>query len=161
MASTRRNYIQAYRLVSPKREFEALNGKGAALVGGRWNSEGIRMVYLSLHRSLSALETLVHLSTPATRSLRFRLLTVRVPADLIHDIRDSAQDRWWNGEHGIRTTQKLGDDWTRRQHSLGLYVPSFLIKKESNLLVNPLHDSAYNLKIEDTDDFFFDGRLFS
>ncbi len=159
MASTKKSFVRAYRLISPKRELEALNGKGAAIHGGRWNSEGTRMVYMSMQRSLSALESLVHLTTPATRKIRFLLLTVRIPKEMIHDLRNSLPDYWHRGSQGTRVTQKLGDDWTRRSHSLGLFVPSVLIQEESNLLVNPLHDASKELKVEDSRDFFFDGRL--
>ena len=159
MASTK-DFVRAYRLVTPKRELEALDGKGAAIHGGRWNSEGTRMVYMSKHRSLSVLESLVHLSTPASRKIRFKLLTIRIPKKIIHDFRGSLPDRWNEGAQGIRATQKLGDDWTRRSHSLGLYVPSIVIKEEDNLLINPLHESASEMKVEDSRDFYFDGRLF-
>ena len=118
------------------------------------------MVYMSMHRSLSALESLVHLTTPAARKIRFLLLTVRVPEEMIHDFRKSVPDRWHDTEQGIRETQKLGDDWARRGHSLGLYVPSAVIQEETNLLINPLHDSSKELKVEETRDFYFDGRLF-
>ncbi|MGC6425731.1 MAG: RES family NAD+ phosphorylase [Akkermansiaceae bacterium] len=159
MESTKKSYQRAYRLVSPKRESEALNGKGAALFGGRWNSEGTRLVYMSLHRSLSALETLVHLSTPGARKLRFILLTIRIPTESIHDFRNSVPDHWNEGPQGMRHTQKLGDDWVRRKHSLALLVPSAVIQEEANLIVNPLHKAAGTLKIEDSRNFYFDGRL--
>ncbi|MDQ3308821.1 MAG: RES family NAD+ phosphorylase, partial [Gemmatimonadota bacterium] len=42
-----------------------MDGEGARLAGGRWNSRGIPLVYASTHLSLAALEYLVHVS-PAT-----------------------------------------------------------------------------------------------
>lgn len=38
------------------------NGEGARRAGGRWNSKGVRVLYMSENRSLAVLEVLVHLS---------------------------------------------------------------------------------------------------
>lgn len=37
------------------------DGEGARRSGGRWNSKGVRVLYMSENRSLAALEVLVHL----------------------------------------------------------------------------------------------------
>lgn len=42
--------------------YPAYDGEGARRVGGRWNSKGIRVLYMSENRSLAVLEVLVHLS---------------------------------------------------------------------------------------------------
>ena len=39
----------------------ALDGEGARLYGGRWNSAGTAVVYAASHLSLAALEYLVHI----------------------------------------------------------------------------------------------------
>src|SRR6266540_4232279 len=54
-----------YRLVRKKytKRADLLAGEGAALVGGRWNEKGTRLVYASSHVSLVTLEALVHAST--------------------------------------------------------------------------------------------------
>ena len=41
--------------------YQALDGEGAKRNGGRWNSEGVPVVYLSPALSLAALEYLVHI----------------------------------------------------------------------------------------------------
>jgi RES domain-containing protein len=40
--------------------YQALDGEGARLHGGRWNPEGVPVVYTSTTLSLAALEYLVH-----------------------------------------------------------------------------------------------------
>jgi len=42
--------------------YPAYDGEGARLVGGRWNSKGVRVLYMSENRSLAVSEVLVHLS---------------------------------------------------------------------------------------------------
>ncbi|MBI5171468.1 MAG: RES domain-containing protein [Candidatus Melainabacteria bacterium] len=39
-----------------------MDGEGARLFGGRWNSPGLPAIYTSSHLSLAALELLVHLN---------------------------------------------------------------------------------------------------
>ena len=72
--------ITAYRLVSPRWASTALSGEGARKYGGRWNSPGHSVVYLAESRALCALELLLHLTTPDTRTKPFRLIEVKIPA---------------------------------------------------------------------------------
>ena len=48
-----------WRIDRPRRN--AFSGEGARRFGGRWNSPGVAVVYLSEHQSLAALEIFVHL----------------------------------------------------------------------------------------------------
>jgi len=52
--------MRAFRLC--RSAYPAYDGEGARRVGGRWNSKGIRVLYMSENRSLAVLEVLVHLS---------------------------------------------------------------------------------------------------
>lgn len=52
--------MQAFRLC--RANYPAYLGEGARRVGGRWNSKGARVLYMSENRSLAMLEILVHLS---------------------------------------------------------------------------------------------------
>src|SRR5215469_6794018 len=65
----------AWRIVRAARVGSAFTGEGSRLVGGRWNSPGTSVIYLSEHESLAALELLVHLTPlpPRDRYLSFRL----------------------------------------------------------------------------------------
>lgn len=75
----------AWRLDGPslaKQAFVGLDGEGARLYGGRWNSPGRPMVYTAANPSLVALEMLVHLDLPPELAPSdYRLLSIRVPDD--------------------------------------------------------------------------------
>jgi RES domain-containing protein len=60
--------------------YPAYDGEGARRVGGRRNSKGTRVVYMSETRSLGVLEILVHL--PATIPDRYLLGTAEVANDV-------------------------------------------------------------------------------
>jgi hypothetical protein len=52
--------MRIYRLC--RASYPPYDGEGARRAGGRWNSKGVRVVYMSENRSLAVLEILAHLS---------------------------------------------------------------------------------------------------
>jgi RES domain-containing protein len=71
-----------YRLTKTKYLSTAWTGYGAKEAGGRWNSVGVSMVYVSETASLTMLETLVHLHAAQIMD-SFTLLSIDVPDELI------------------------------------------------------------------------------
>lgn len=66
-----------WRIVREKYAATAFDGEGAYRYGGRWNSQGRRVVYTSATLSLAALEMLVHLQPPVV----FRFAAIPVEFD--------------------------------------------------------------------------------
>jgi RES domain-containing protein len=52
--------MRVYRLC--RASYPPYDGEGARQAGGRWNSKGARVVYMSENSSLTVLEILVHFS---------------------------------------------------------------------------------------------------
>src|SRR5438132_8049300 len=50
----------AWRIVRASREKTAFTGEGPWRYGGRWNSPGVRVVYVSEHQSTAAFEVFVN-----------------------------------------------------------------------------------------------------
>src|SRR5213075_155212 len=65
----------AWRIVRAARVNSAFTGEGGRVYGGRWNSRGTAVVYVSEPESLAALELFVHTMplAPTERYLCFRL----------------------------------------------------------------------------------------
>src|SRR5215467_11374505 len=148
----------AWRIVRAARINTAFTGEGARIYGGRWNSQGTAVIYLSEHQSLAALELLVHLSPlPADdRYLSFRLdwedkMTERFPVKNL--------PAHWNAEPPDFRTMQIGDEWVRTGKSLALEVPSVLSASEMNFLLNPRHPDFKRIKISEPLKFRFDSRL--
>ena len=55
-----------------------LSGTGAKLFGGRWNSKGVSMLYVSEHISLAVVEMLVH-NQFKDFSVDFSILKIALP----------------------------------------------------------------------------------
>ena len=68
---------EAWHIVKAKHTATAFSGKGAADHGGRWNSRGVAVVYVSPTQSLAVLESLVHLNPP----VRFKWVAFRLEFD--------------------------------------------------------------------------------
>jgi RES domain-containing protein len=148
----------AWRIVRAARVHSAFTGEGGRVYGGRWNSRGTAVVYLSEHESLAALELFVHTMPlpPTERYLSFQLewedkLTEYFPLKNL--------PTRWNAEPPTFETMQIGDEWIRRGKSVALAVPSVLSTSEMNFLLNPRHTDFHRIKISKPIQYCFDPRL--
>src|SRR5256885_16203700 len=102
--------LSAWRIVRATHVKSAFTGEGARVYGGRWNSPGTGVVYVSEHESLAALELLVHLTplSPDARYLSFRL---EGEAKLTEYFPVKKLPPYLNGETPIFQTIQIGDGW--------------------------------------------------
>jgi RES domain-containing protein len=152
-----------WRIAKHTRDFAAddLSGGGAAAVGGRWNGEGFPVVYASTSISLCTLETLSHMGDDIACRNRF-LVVIEIPEKLWVKRkvwRSADLPLTWVAEPPGMETVKLGNAWLKNQDSLLLLVPSVIIHEEFNVLINPLHKDANQLKASVVRPFVYDPRL--
>ena len=108
--------MRAFRLC--RSSYPAYDGEGAHRVGGRWNSKGVRVLYMSENRSLAVLEVLVHLS--GTLPDRYLLGAAGIPEDVaIERIADKDLPEGWSALSPREqvATRLLGDVWVAQQRS--------------------------------------------
>ena len=142
-----------HRLV--KAAYIALDGEGARLYGGRWNTPGRAMVYTSASPSLTVLEILVHLDLPPElMPSDYRLLTISVPDKADFERLDSTPRE-------EAACVRIGDDFLRRGQALALSVPSAVVPQERNLLINPSHTGVAAIEVLKVEPFALDPRLLS
>jgi len=131
--------------------FADLSGNGAQMIGGRWNSPGRAVVYAARDAALAVLEVRVHLDLPSHQVpddyLLVRIEFDNVVAEILHDTPDMPRD--------------IGDDWLRSGRSALLQVPSVIVPESSNILINPAHPDAAEIRIASSRPFRFDDRLWS
>jgi RES domain-containing protein len=58
------------------------------------------------------------------------------------------------------STEELGDRWLDSRTSAVLQVPSFVIARGHNFLLNPVHPEFARIQVEPPAIFHFDERLF-
>lgn len=151
--------LTGWRIVPEDQAATAFDGEGARLYGGRWNSVGVPMVYASEHQSLAALEVRVHIDKTRMRKL-YKSFAFHFDEDLRELFRVGGLPKDCQQEPPPPSLQQLGDDWVKSNASVILAVPSVVIPKELNYLINPKHPDFAKLKIEKPTDFLFDPRMF-
>lgn len=151
--------IFGYRIVKTKWAEQVFDGEGARLYGGRWNSRGQRCVYLASSESLAMLEVLVHLQHSATLE-HYSLFRLAIPESsiLLLELEDWPSD--WQSQPAPVSTAEIGDQWLRSAASAALAVPSTIVPREHNYLLNLHHaDCRAILASAEPLAFAFDLRL--
>src|SRR3712207_468033 len=147
-----------WRFVKSRYASTAFDGEGARLYGGRWNSPGTRMVYTSSTISLAVLEVLVHLQEASILS-SYSLISTGFDDALVERLDRSLLPDGWRSYPAPSELQRIGDEWVRRQRSAMLEVPSVIVERESNYLLNPTHPDFSSVVIGEPEPFTFGERL--
>lgn len=143
--------------ISRTRFAQDLSGEGARLYGGRWNRKGIPCLYTASSISLAVLEFSVHVSLDELpRALS--LATIRIP-DEFKDMKVDALPGNWNNWPSPASVRELGSQWLIDGKELVFRVPSTVVPREHNFIINPLHPLMKQVKLESVEDFVFDVRI--
>ena len=146
---------------TPDYAADDLSGKSAERTGGRWNRVGNPMVYTSSTRALAALETIVHLNAGGLPVNRY-LVEITVPDDLWASARLETQESLpvgWDAEPASATLMDFGSAWAQSGASPLMIVPSVIVPEETNVLINPRHPDARELKARKLRKWLYDPRL--
>ena len=88
------------------------------------------------------------------------LIEVELPANInIASLADWELPPDWDAGSDQRSTRDLGTKWANEKTTAVMSVPSVLIKKERNYLLNPLHPDFSRIKFSAAEPFVFDPRL--
>jgi RES domain-containing protein len=144
-----------------RRRHQALDGEGARLYGGRWNNEGRAVVYTSATLSLAALEYLVH-TEPLLAPSDLVAIEIDIPEDgdagaRVEPGQFPAGD--WREFPAPEWQAELGELWLGDGTFLWLAVPSVVVPREYNVLINPGHARMSDVRVVSTRPFAFDKRL--
>jgi RES domain-containing protein len=142
-----------------RKDFQALDGEGARLNGGRWNSEGWPVVYASTTLSLAVLEHLVPVD-PEDMPDDLVAMRIHVPDDLSATVvRPSDLPADWNRVAEHPAGLAAGESWLVAGDAVLLRVPSAVVAVEDNILINLRHAEAARIVVEGVSGFSFDRRL--
>ena len=148
--------MRVWRLTRVPHAVRPLSGEGAARVGSRWNSVGVRIAYTSTTRALALLELFVHV-TRDTLPADPILVPVDVPDGSILEAGRIPKN--WNDLPYSPSARQFGDRWVEAGNTLALLVPSVIVPKEHNLLINPAHPGFSEITVRRAEPFAFDARL--
>jgi len=133
--------------------FTALDGEGARLWGGRWNSPGWPVIYTAASPSLAVLEVLVHLDLPPELIPDdYRLLSIGIPDEAPLERLEAAPVEQ-------AACVAAGDAFLTRGAAFALLVPSVIVPQERNALINVRHPAIASMRLIDDAPFRLDSRL--
>jgi RES domain-containing protein len=147
----------AWRLTKARYLSTAWDGEGARRSGGRWNSAGTAVVYVSATLSLALVETLVHL--PSGILPAFVAVPMEIDDSMIAVLEDDALAKDWRRDPAPASTRSIGDAWVRSGRSAALRVPSVVVPMEFDYLLNPRHPDFARVVVGTPRPFPFDPRL--
>jgi RES domain-containing protein len=137
--------------------YPQLDGEGARLFGGRWNSPGSAMVYTASSLALAVVEALVHLN-PDQIPVDLMAFEIDIPDDITTEILHPLPKNW-RKTPAPTVCQLAGNAWIRSGRTAVLIVPSAVIPNEKNYLLNPKHEDMGRVKVVGSERFTFDARL--
>ncbi len=149
--------MRVFRICS--KAHAAFDGEGARLYGGRWNRRGTAVVYASDSLALAALELLVHADADL---LPDDLVSVaaEVPDGLrVDSVAASDLPRDWRRHPAPEALADRGTAWARAGRTAVLAVPSALVPRERNFLLNPAHPDFKKIRTQTPEPFALDTRL--
>ena len=115
------------------------------------------MIYCAKTASLCALEVLVNCALlPSNRVIIEAHISPKLHIEEI-DIASLPPD--WKSPVPTNSTRDIGTDWVMRMDTAVLSVPSAVVDRERNFLINPRHPDFHRIKFDLPDPFDFDPRL--
>ena len=131
------------------------DGIGAALRGGRWNPPGAPVIYAAATQSLAMLERLVQ----GAELGGARLVEAEIPDDVPWDDLLRSPPVGW-ADIGSPSAREAGAAWLAAEHTALLRVPSVVVPREANWIVNPAHPDAARIRVGPPEPLGWDPRLF-
>ena len=137
--------LTVWRITTARFARSAFSGEGARLYGGRWSPKGVPVVYTAANQSLAILEMLVQ---DQPLRARYVMIEARIPSGVKLDrvsIDDLPSD--WREIGARQKLQAIAEGWARKRKAAVLAVPSAIVPRESNYLLNPLHPAFKRINI--------------
>jgi len=127
----------------------------------RWNLDDQFIIYTGSSRSLSSLELIIH-ENSVSPSFKYKVMIISIADEenLFHQVLQSDLPKSWRNLIAYPDLQHIGSEWYLKNKSLILKVPSAVIPKEYNYLINTFHpDFKDKVSLVRTEDYFWDDRL--
>ena len=149
--------MEVFRLTRDKYAF-TLKASGVA---NRWNYDKEYVMYAGSSRSLATLEMVVRRNSVRLANT-YHMMVIAIPhhARLTSSITPKMLPKNWRSIDAYGSLQALGSAWYKSQKSLLLKVPSVIIEKEYNYIINTQHpDFKKHVLLRKPEAYFWDERL--
>lgn len=136
-----------------------LDGGGGFRASQRWHTRGRPIVYCAPNPATALLEILVHAEIDVEDlPVRYQFLKIEMPDGVSSERVDVAGlPPGWQDD--LLVTRRIGDTWLRSRSTALLEVPCVLVPETFNVLLNPVHADAAQIRIVDAVEHMLDPRL--
>jgi RES domain-containing protein len=135
-----------------------LDGTGAALHGGRWNSPGRRVIYAAMTYAGALLEALAHTGTGRIpRNHAYIVITI-APDVRVEEVTDTDLPGWDSADYSA--SREFGNRWYDERRSAVLITPSVITPFERNVVLHEEHPDFRKISAGDPKPVVWDRRLF-
>ena len=149
--------MQVWRIC--RKKYAAFNGEGSRIAGGRWNRRGTAVVYTSATLSLAVLEYFVNLPRSAAPP-DLVAISADVPADLpLTTLGEGELPRGWRRYPALEELADIGTRWAEERATPVLAVPSAVVPREKNYLLNPGHPLFAKIRVGKPESLSLDPRM--
>lgn len=144
--------------IRKERYAHSLRASGSA---NRWNKTDEYIIYAGSSRALAILELTAHRAfIRIDESYRLMVIELKISEKDIQTIEVNNLPENWKSVEVCGILQSIGSKWYRTMQTLILKVPSLLIPKEYNFLINTQHpDFKKKVEIMEIELFEWDKRL--
>jgi len=126
--------------------------------GGRWHTQGERVVYFGGSAAIVVLERLAH-TDPDLLPGDHQLARFEFPEPVLETKVEEFATLPANWTRNKEATRGIVGHWRQRGSCCILAVPSAILHEESNFVLNPEHPDAKRLRLVRARRFTFDPRL--
>ena len=148
---------QAWRIADGR--FDVFSPVGASLVGGRWNSPGLGVVYASRSYAGAMLECLAHAGIGRVPTTHVAIEIDIAATVSVEQLDEGSLPVGWD-HADMHVARAFGDAWLREQRTAVLLVPSVVARREMNVLLNPRHADFTKIVAGCPEPVVWDARLF-
>ncbi|MES2797765.1 MAG: RES family NAD+ phosphorylase [Bacteroidota bacterium] len=144
--------------ISKTKYINDLTGYGAKQYGGRWNRPGLAALYTSEARSLAMLELFVHFASKEAFKQDYSFISLNLNSQFLVNMDSKLLPK--NAlEINDNRLWKITEHYFLNENVLALRVPSILIQKEYNIIINPMHEKINELVVNNVEKVNFDERF--
>jgi RES domain-containing protein len=146
--------LKVFCIHSPR--YPNQDGMGASFAGGRWNSQGLPVIYTTSTFEGAVLERVVHLEGLEIPDDVYRVITI--PQGTQIETFPSHRHPHWDSFESISID--YGDAWLISNRSVALKIPGYPARPyQTNYLINPRHADFPRINIGDMTPMKWDQRL--
>ncbi len=129
-------------------------------IAGRWNEDNEFVIYTASSRALGTLEKIIRFKSINPKTT-YKVMVIFIPdnSDFITEIKISKLPINWREISAYSELRQMSRKWYSIKESLILKVPSSIITKEFNYIINTKHPDFKHVQLSLVEDYFFDERL--